>query len=51
MTTVVATKRPVYDSLYLALAVELGGTVVTADERWVNSLAGSPFGCFLRRLG
>jgi predicted nucleic acid-binding protein len=47
----IATKRPVYDSLYLALAVELGGTVVTADERWVNALAGNPFGRFMRLLG
>src|SRR4030042_2974215 len=30
----IATRCPVYDSLYLALAVELGGTVITADERW-----------------
>lgn len=46
-----ATGRPVYDSLYLALAVELGGTVVTADDRWVNALAGSPFAGFVRSLG
>jgi len=44
------TGRSVYDSLYLALAVELEGTVVTADERWVNALANSPFGRFLRSL-
>jgi len=47
----IATKRTVYDSLYLALAVELGGTVVTADEQWVNALTGSPFTRFMRPLG
>jgi predicted nucleic acid-binding protein len=46
----IATHRTVYDSLYLALAIELGGTVVTADERWVNALANGPFARFLRLL-
>lgn len=46
----IATNRTVYDSLYLALAMELGGTVVTADERWANALQGSPFARFVRRL-
>jgi predicted nucleic acid-binding protein len=47
----IATNRTVYDSLYLALAVELGGTVVTGDERWFNALQGSPFVRFVRLLG
>ncbi len=46
----IATRRPVYDSLYLALGVELSGTVVTADERWVHALADSPFARFLQLL-
>jgi predicted nucleic acid-binding protein len=46
----IATHRTVYDSLYLALAMELDGTVVTADERWVNALINSPFARFLRLL-
>ncbi len=46
-----ATRRPVYDCLYLALAVELDGMVITADRRWVNALIGSPSARFLRLLG
>lgn len=33
------TQRTVYDCLYLALAVQLGGRMVTADQRLFNSLA------------
>lgn len=35
--------RTVYDCLYLALAVRLGGQMVTAVERFVNSLASTPW--------
>jgi predicted nucleic acid-binding protein len=35
--------RTVYDCMYLALAVRLGGQMVTADERLVNSLANTPW--------
>lgn len=37
------TQRTVYDCLYLALAVRLGGQMVTADAKLVNSLAGTPW--------
>lgn len=37
------TQRTVYDCLYLALAVQLGGRMVTADQRLFNSLAGTPW--------
>jgi predicted nucleic acid-binding protein len=46
----IATNRTVYDSLYLALAMELDGTAITADERWVNALQRSPFTRFVRLL-
>jgi predicted nucleic acid-binding protein len=36
------TQRSVYDSVYLALAVNLGGRMLTADQRLYNSLAGTP---------
>ena len=32
--------RTVYDSVYLALAVESAGQLVTADEKLVNAVAG-----------
>jgi predicted nucleic acid-binding protein len=37
------TDRTVYDCLYLALAVQLGGRMVTADQRLHNSLAATPW--------
>ena len=47
------TQRTVYDSLYLALAVQLGGRMLTADQRLCNSLAGTPrapFVCWVADL-
>ena len=38
-----ALKHPVYDCLYLALAESLGSVVVTADEKLVRNVKGSPF--------
>src|SRR5262249_16992062 len=42
------TQQTVYDCLYLALAVELGGQMVTADERLVNSLVSTPWAKHVR---
>jgi predicted nucleic acid-binding protein len=44
------TQRTVYDCLYLALAVRLGGTLVTADDRFINSLATTPLGASIRHV-
>jgi predicted nucleic acid-binding protein len=41
------TQRTVYDCLYLALAVQLGGRMVTADQRLYNGLAGTPWAGFV----
>jgi predicted nucleic acid-binding protein len=35
-------RRPVYDSIYLVLAMALGGRVVTADRRLYNGIHGGP---------
>ena len=35
-------QHPVYDCVYLALAIEMGCPVVTADKRFVASVSGSP---------
>lgn len=37
------TQRTVYDCLYLALAIQLTCQLVTAGERFVNSLASTPW--------
>jgi predicted nucleic acid-binding protein len=42
--------RTVYDCLYLALAVQLGGVMVTGDEKLVNALAGTPWAGSVLRL-
>jgi predicted nucleic acid-binding protein len=42
--------RTVYDCLYLTLAVQLGGQMVTADDKLVNSLAGSPWAAHIIKL-
>lgn len=42
--------RTVYDCLYLALAVQLGGVMVTGNEKLVNSLAGTPWAANITKL-
>ena len=44
------TQRTVYDSLYLALAVQLGCQVVTADLRWWNALQGTAWSGHILRV-
>jgi predicted nucleic acid-binding protein len=44
------TGRTVYDSLYLALAVQTEAVFLTADARLVNALAGGPLAKFVRGL-
>jgi len=43
-------QRTVYDCLYLALAVQLGGQMVTDDEKLVNALAGSSWAAHIIKL-
>jgi len=45
------TQRTVYDSLYLTLAVQLGGRMLTADQRLCNSLAGTPWAGYICWVG
>src|SRR4051812_2428585 len=44
------TDRTVYDCLYLALAVQLGGVTVTADDKLVNALATTPWAARIMKL-
>lgn len=45
------TQRTVYDCMYLALAVQMAGRMVTADQRLYNSLAGTPWAAFICWVG
>jgi predicted nucleic acid-binding protein len=44
------TNRTVYDCLYLALAVQLDGVMVTADEELVHALAGTAWAARITKL-
>jgi predicted nucleic acid-binding protein len=43
-------QRTVYDCLYLALAIQVGGAMVTADDRFVNALAATSWAAHVLRL-
>lgn len=51
LSLAITTGRTVYDCLYLALAVENQCTLITADEKFVNSLRGTPFARIVRWIG
>jgi predicted nucleic acid-binding protein len=42
--------RTVYDCLFLALAVQLGGVMVTADEKLVNALVATSWAAHITKL-
>jgi predicted nucleic acid-binding protein len=46
----VDTNRTVYDSLYVALAIQSAGVLLTADERLVNALATTQYGSYVRHI-
>jgi len=45
------TRRSIYDCLYLALAVSLGGRMVTADRRFYRGLAPGPLSNHIAWIG
>lgn len=47
----VRTGRTVYDCIYLALAIQCRGVLVSGDRRLVNALAGGPVGKHIAHLG
>lgn len=51
LTIATRTGRTVYDCLYLALAQEVRGRMVTADRKLFNALAGSPYAEHLLWVG
>ena len=44
----IGAERSIYDSLYLALAIERGCRMVTADGKFFNALKNGPLGAHLR---
>jgi predicted nucleic acid-binding protein len=44
------TDRTIYDSVYLALAVQAKAVILTADQRMVHALADQPLGKFILGL-
>lgn len=47
----ILTDRSVYDCLYLSLAVDRDCLLVTADERFANSLKATPYASHVRWIG
>lgn len=45
------TGQTIYDCLYVALAVDIGAPLITADQRLANGLRASPYGGLVRLLG
>jgi predicted nucleic acid-binding protein len=45
------TQRTVYDCIYLALAVQQGGRMVTADQHLYNALSGTPWAGYVCWVG
>ena len=43
-------QRSVYDALYVALADQLNGRMLTADQRLINALAGTPISSLVRHV-
>jgi predicted nucleic acid-binding protein len=50
LKTAIETGRSFYDCLYLALAISRDCQLVTADERFINSLANTPLAKHVRLL-
>jgi predicted nucleic acid-binding protein len=46
----IATGRSVYDCMYLAMAIDRQCRLVTADKRFVNALAPTPFAKHIRHV-
>lgn len=47
----ITTGRTVYDCMYLALAIDRKCRLISADERFINALASTPFAKFVRHIG
>lgn len=47
----IETDRTVYDCLYLSAAVHSNGVLLTADMRFANAMATTPWGKFVRSIG
>jgi len=47
----IETNRTVYDSLYVALAIQAASFLITADERLTNALAATPYNGHVRHVG